>query len=98
MSVIRCNNSLWLHRVSIGSEYLWLVFGENPWIQMHARYAVGGRTGWWMEDYEEEWMERERNGAEWMDGSRRMEKGVVGIGGGGGGGRGRGGQGGEGLS
>ena len=41
---------MWLHCVSIGNEYLWLVYGENPWIQMHARYAVGGRTGWWMED------------------------------------------------
>ena len=72
MSVIRCNNSLRLHCVSTGSEYLRLVFGENPRIQMHARYAVGGRTGWWMEDYEEEWLELERDGAErngngWMD-------------------------------
>ena len=65
MPVIRCNNSLWLHCISIGSEYhMWLVIGENPWIQMHAWYAVGGRTGWWIEDYEEEWLERERNGEE----------------------------------
>ena len=103
MSVIRCNNNLWLHCVSIGSEYLWLVFGENPWIQMHAKYAVGARTGvvdgglrGGMAGAGAKWSGMERR---CMDGCRRMEKGVGGVGGGGGaggGGRGRerGGQGG----
>ena len=68
MSVIRCNNNLWLHCVSVGSEHLWLVIGENPLIQMHARYAIGGRTGWRMKDYEEEWLERDRMERKWIDG------------------------------
>jgi len=44
-SVIRCNNNLWLHCVSIGSEYLWLAVGEIQWNQMHVCLWVEGRVG-----------------------------------------------------
>ena len=58
------NNSLWLHCVSIGSEYLWLAVGEIPWLQVNAvRLDMGGRRGRWMVNCEDDgWSE---NGKEW---------------------------------
>src|SRR6218665_1920722 len=60
MSVIRCNNNLWLRCVSIGSECLWLAVGEIPY---SLRLDMGGRTSRWREDCENDgWC---GNGTEW---------------------------------
>ena len=62
MSVIRCNNNLWLRCVSIGSECLWLAVGEIPY---SLRLDMGGGTGRWRDDCENDgWSGNgtERNG------------------------------------
>ena len=73
ISVIRCNNSLWLHCVSqfLQVAYLWLAatilpFGDTGWIQMLGmRLHMGGRTNRSVNGRLRGWMEGWR---EWKDG------------------------------
>ena len=60
MSVIPCNNNLWLHCVSIGSECLWLTVREIP---SSLLLLMDGKMGRWIKDCENDgWS---GNGTEW---------------------------------